>query len=139
MTGLTSRLLLTESTTTTNFGLEFFRHAMMAHIISGALGEASFAGGSLGELSAFEGHTSHSGQAVSGGHASFGSREMALAHHATTHGLAHGVISAVTIDHHEFRPVSRTAELHGHAALGLSGHHGTVSIAFARLHVLGLH
>jgi len=137
-TGLTGSLLLTESTTTTDFGFEFFRHTVVAHIVSGALGEASFAGGSLGELSAFVGHAGDSLETVSGGRAGLGSREMALAHHASAHRLAHGIISAVTVDHHEFGPVSRAAELEVHAALGLAGNIGAVSIAFASLHVLGL-
>jgi len=110
----------------------------VAHLVSGALGVASRAWGGLGELSAFVGHAGHSLDAIGVVHAGLGSGKVALSHHASAHGLAHGVAGAVTIDHHELSPVSRAAQLEVHAALGLSGESGAVGIAGAGVHVLGL-
>jgi len=127
------------SSATANFGLEFFRHTVVAHLVSGALWVASHAWGSLGELHAFVRHTSNSLEAVHGGRAGFGSGKVALSAHASAHRLAHGVAGAVTVDHHKFGPFSRAAHLKVHAALGLSGNVGAVGISHARGHVLGIH
>jgi len=111
----------------------------VAHVIGGALGVASHAWGGLGQLHALVRHTSDSGHAVAGGHAGFGSGEMAHTVHASTHGLAHRVISAGSLGHHEFGPVSRSAQLEVHAALGHGGEGSAIGISGAAVHILGIH
>jgi len=110
----------------------------VAHRVGGTLGVASHAGGGLGELHALVRHTSDSVQAVGVSRASFGSGEMASAGHASTHRLAHRVVSASSLGHWEFGPFSRAAELEVHSALGHGGEGGAVGIAGAGVHVLGL-
>jgi len=111
----------------------------VAHVVGGALRVATHAWGVLGELHAFVHHTGHSSQTVSGRHAGLGSGEMAHAVHAAAHRLAHRVICAGALFHHEFRPVSRAAQLHVHAALAHGREGSAVGITGAAVHVLGLH
>jgi len=135
-TGLTGRLLLTVSTTTPNLGLEFFRSdAIVALGVRRALGVAAHAGCGLGHLHAIVRHARDTLEAVRVGHAGLWSGEMAHTVHASTHGLAHRVISASTLGHGKFGPLSWAAELEVHSALGLSRDPGTVSVRGARLHI----
>jgi len=124
------------STATADLALEFFRHPVVAHVITGALGIAAHAGGGHGQLHTLVGHAGDSLEAISVGHAGLGSREMARAHHAAAHRLAHRVVSAGTLGHGDHRPVSRTADLEVLAAMGLALHHGAVGVTHAALHVL---